>query len=436
MHENSKMSIVQMHYENTCSPSNWQALCSMASAKFKEEVHGALQKGVPITGAIVAFAHIFFIGADLGFAHADFGFMLRYRLLAAAFFAALAGMSLTAWGRKRWQTRNLGMLIIGLCGISVSNLTAMTGGSVSPYWTMIMLTFFGGTLMLRLSPFEAGIAYGTAILYHFANMLFYMHDNPQSPEFISSLFGILLAFIVSLIGNWYIRNLQLSEFRTRQSLAEANEKLKASVSELQYKRQQEQLRYLQKRLDLANDLHDAVGAKLSQIRVLAERTRIDDTRHLRTLSETVLENVRNFAHILKGEEEVADLKQQLSRLADSLRALGRYKVELRLPPHPIQLSDLALLNVDRILSEWTANVIRHAHATSLELIARQTSSHLLVFFVQDNTPFSWRGRAGRGGLKSIALRAQNIGAAVAVRPFQGGAIFVLRIPNRDRESSP
>jgi hypothetical protein len=116
-----------MHYENTCSLSNWQALCSMAPAKFKEEVHGALQKGVPITGAIVAFAHIFFIGADLGFAHADFGFMLRYRLLAAAFYVVLVAISLSPWGRKGRQIKTLGMIMIALCGISVSNLTAMTG---------------------------------------------------------------------------------------------------------------------------------------------------------------------------------------------------------------------------------------------------------------------------------------------------------------------
>ncbi len=399
----------------------------MAVASFDDELHKALQLGVPITAGIIAFAHIFFIGADLGFPAADFAFLLRYRLGGAAFYILLAALSLTPWGKKRRQVKILGMISIGFCGISVSNLTAMTGGSSSTYWTMIMLTFFGGTLMLRLSVGEAAIPYIAAIIYHLVNMLFYVGADPKSPEFITSVFGILLALIVSLIGNWYIRNLQRREFSTRQSLAEANAKLQQSVSELQYKRQQEQLRHLQSKIDLANDLHDSVGAKLSQIKVIAEHDRLEDTRHMRALAEAVLENVRNFAHILKGEERVATLHTQLVSIAKSLRALGRYEVALQLPDDEIRLSDITLLNIDRILSECTANAIRHAHASAFTLGARHKHGRLLVYFYQNSSPFTWRGKAERGGLKSIARRAENIDARVAMRAQTGGTLFVLRL---------
>ncbi|GAB4432519.1 MAG: hypothetical protein OHK0011_15400 [Turneriella sp.] len=402
----------------------------MSQAGFEGEIQRALQLGAPVSGVLIIFAHIFFIGADLGFAQANFGQLVRYRLASAVFFALLTALCFTRWGRRYRSIRSLSMAIICLCAVSVSNLTTMTGGSVSPYWTMIMLTYFGGTLILRLSPLEAGLAYGVAFAYHVANMLVVAGDNPQSPEFYTNIFGLLLALLVSLTGNWYIRNLQRSEYETRQSLAEANEKLQHSITELQYKRQQEQLRYLQNKLDLANDLHDSVGAKLSQIAVIADSDYIDDTRPLKGLSSSVLENVRNFAHILKGEERVATLKTQLTRLAESLRTLGRYEVTLAMPEDDIRLSDITLLNLDRILSEWTANAIRHARATQFALGVRSRRGRLTICFYQNRTPFSWRGKAERGGLRSIATRAQNINASVSVKPYKGGSLFVLRLkPN-------
>ncbi|MDW8307015.1 MAG: hypothetical protein RML34_08130 [Leptospiraceae bacterium] len=406
----------------------------MASAEdlpnFEGDIERALQLGAPVAAALVVFAHLFFIGADLGFPEADFGQLLRYRLAVSVLFMLLCGLCLTRWGKKYRNIRILSMVIVCLCAVSVSNLTTMTGGSKSPYWTMIILTYFGGTLLLRLSVLEAGIAYLAAYLYHIANMLFIAGDKVHSSEFFTNAFGVVLALFVSLTGNWYIRRLMQSEYETRKALAEANEKLQHSITELQYKRQQEQLRYLQNRLELANDLHDSVGAKLSQINVISEKEKIEDTRQLRALAASVLENVRNFAHILKGEEQVASLARQLEGISESLKSLGRYEVSLVLPQQEIRLSEIALLNIDRILSEWTANVIRHAQASALALGAREKGGHVTIWFFQNNTPLAWRGVAERGGLKSIAMRAQNINARVRARPFKNGTLFVLRLKSQ------
>lgn len=419
-----------MHYKRACKiATGFYSIPSMPATDlgFRAEIARTLQLGAPLVGALILFAHLLFIGADLGFPNANFHQLLYYRLTMSVVYTLLMALSLTRWGKRYPAIRNLSMLMICLCAISVSNLTTMTGGSSSPYWTMILLTYFGGTLILRLSVLEAGIAYTIAFFYHIVNMLYVAEDNPQSPEFYTNIFGILLALVVSLTGNWYIRLLQRREFEARQSLAEANEKLQQSVTELQYKRQQEQLRYLQNKLNLANDLHDAVGSKLAQIVVLAHHKRLDDTRPLQALSTSVLENVRNFAHILKGEEQVATLKRQLESLAHSLQALGRYEVQLVLPEHDIPLSDICLLNIERILSEVSANAIRHAQASQFTLGARTKAGQVTVFFYQNNTPFSWRGQAERGGLKNMATRAANIHAQVQIKSFKRGALFLLRL---------
>jgi signal transduction histidine kinase len=100
---------------------------------------------------------------------------------------------------------------------------------------------------------------------------------------------------------------------------------------------------------------------------------------------------------------------------------------LNIPDEDIRLSDITLLNLDRILSEWTANAIRHARATQFALGSRAKRQKVTVYFFQDRTPFTWRGKAERGGLRSIAQRADNIAASVAVRTHKGGALFVLSL---------
>jgi signal transduction histidine kinase len=406
----------------------------MRDPEFIAEIDASLIEGVPRACGLIAFAFTVFLPVDMSFAPDDIRPFILFRALIVLVALTVLFLSFTRWGRTHRIIRFLAYLVMTNCAIGVSWLTHMTGGSASPYWTMLMLTFFGGAMLLRFSIPEALILYGSHIAIY-ALILLYRGESPLSPTFITSVGGMLVALVVSITGQAYIRLLMYNEFKARRSLAAANARLEASITELQYKRQQEQLRYLQNKLDLANDLHDSVGAKLSQIAVIADSDRIDDTRALKALAASVLENVRNFAHILKGEERVATLNSQLSRLADSLRALGRYEVTLSLPESEIHLSDMALLNIERILSEWTANAIRHARATQFALGSRAKRQKVTVYFFQDRTPFTWRGKAERGGLRSIAQRANNIAASVAVRAHRGGALFVLRLKPQAKAAS-
>lgn len=399
----------------------------MPDQAFTAEIDASLIKGVPRASGLIAFAFVAFLPVDMSFAPADIRPFILFRAVIVIVALAVFFLSYTRWGRKHRPIHWLGYTVMTNCAIGVCWLTHMTGGSASAYWTMLMLTFFGGALLLRFSIAEAAILYGNHIAGYALILIYYRGESPLSPSFITSVGGLIVALIVSITGHAYIRLLMYNEFTSRQSLAAANARLEASVTELQYKRQQEQLRYLQNKLQLANDLHDSVGAKLSQVAVLAENESIVDTRQLRALAASVLENVRNFAHILKGEERIATLKGQLARLAQSLEALGRYEVTLALPHEEIQLSDITLLNIDRMLSEWTANAIRHAHATAFALGARERHSRVTLWFWQNRTPFLWRGKAERGGLKSIAMRAQNIDAKVSAKPHKGGALFLLRL---------
>ena len=399
----------------------------MERAPFLRQIDETLLKSLRYMGGVVVFGFILIGTVDFFFESTftawDF-ILFRARIVAVVFI--LTGLAFTRWAQHPLVMRFIGAGILSTACFGVSYLTYMTGGASSPYWSMMVLAFFGTTVLLRFSLGEAAIIYFAQWLIYNGVMYFTGTDFAR-PEFVTSSVAILLALVVSLVGNWQMRALELTKFNAQQALAVANEELKKSVSELAFKKEQAEVKFLQDKLWFAHDLHDTVGSQLAQMSLLAGKTDPRSTTHLAELAKGTLENVRNFAHVLKGEQRVDDLNSQLWKLEQSFRALGRYQVSYLAEAAPGRVSDLALLHVDRILSEWTANVIRHSGADRVAFGTRSRGDQVRIWFYQNAGGFTWRGDAERGGLRSIAMRAQNIGAAVTVRRRGKGAYFVLSV---------
>jgi len=398
----------------------------MQDTPFEAENAAKLARGVTVASALVIFAFFSFAFVDPFFHKANPQEFIFFRVIVITIALVVLMLSLSPLRALPWAIRLLGFLIVTDAGYGVSRLTLMTGGVQSPYWTMLMLTFFGGSMVLRFSALEAFLIYALQVAIYTFVML-NGGENFTHPAFLTSVGGISVALAVTVTGNWYIRKLERADFELRKSLANANEQLKRSVGELEYQNQQAALKHLQDKLWLAHDLHDTVGAQLSQICVIAESEKEIPRVHLGVLAHAVLENVRNFAHILKGEEAIDSLRVQLAKLNKGLIALGRYEISLYEPSEEIDLEALALLHIERILAEWTANIIRHSHARRIAFGARVQNRIILIWFFQDSPAFTWRGKATRGGLKGIGDRAQQIGAQTQIRSRQGGAFFLLRI---------
>ncbi len=399
----------------------------MERSPFLRQIDETLLKSLRYMGGVVVFGFILIGTVDFFFESPftawDF-ILFRARIVAVEII--LTGLAFTRWAQHPLVMRLIGAGILSTACFGVSYLTYMTGGANSPYWSMMVLAFFGTTVLLRFSLGEATIIYFLQWLIYNGVMYFTGTDFTR-PEFVTSSVAILLALVVSLVGNWQMRALELTKFNAQQALAVANEELKKSVSELAFKKEQAEVKFLQDKLWFAHDLHDTVGSQLAQMSLLAGKTDPRSTTHLAELAKGTLENVRNFAHVLKGEQRVDDLNSQLWKLEQSFRALGRYQVSYVAETAPGRVSDLALLHVDRILSEWTANVIRHSGADRVAFGTRSRGDLVRIWFYQNAGGFTWRGDAERGGLRSIAMRAQNIGAAVTVRRRGSGAYFVLSV---------
>jgi hypothetical protein len=81
----------------------------MAPAGFTQEIHRALQKGVPAAGVLVIFAHIFFIGADLGFPGIYLPDFIRHRLVCRCNHGDSHGAFADALGAKPASDQNSGL---------------------------------------------------------------------------------------------------------------------------------------------------------------------------------------------------------------------------------------------------------------------------------------------------------------------------------------
>lgn len=394
---------------------------------FLKHLDENLYKSLRPGGLTLVSGFTMFLGVDMFFKTRytfwDFAFFRGCTIAVILLFTAL---SLTQWARHPAMMRFIAAGMHLTACYAVSYLTYMTGGASSPYWTMMVLAFFGSTVLFRVSMRETLVVYVTQWLIYNA-VMWYTGTDYTRPEFVTSSIAIFLSMVVSLVGTGQMRTLEKNAFTAQQALARANDELEKSVSELAFKKEQAEVKFLQDKLWFAHDLHDTVGSQLAQMSVLAGKTDERSTTHLAELAKGTLENVRNFAHVLKGEQRVDDLNGQLWKLEQSLRALGRYKVKYTAEETPARISDLALLHVDRILSEWTANVIRHSGANSVAFGSHSRPNYVRIWFYQNAGGFSWRGQAEKGGLRSIALRAQNIDAGVTVRRRGTGAYFVMTV---------
>lgn len=405
----------------------------MQNATFEAEIALKIARGVSVASALVIFAFFSFAFVDPFFHKANPQEFIFFRVIVITIALAVLMLSVSPLRALPWVMRLLGFLIVTDAGYGVSRLTLMTGGVQSPYWTMLMLTFFGGSMVLRFSALEAFFIYALQVVIY-AFVMLNGGESSTHPAFLTSVGGITVALAVTVTGNWYIRKLERVDFELRKSLAVANERLQRSVGELEYQNQQTELKHLQDKLWLAHDLHDTVGAQLSQICVIVENDREIPRVHLGVLAHAALENVRNFAHILKGEEKIYSLRAQLLKVKQSFVALGRYEISFDEPLEEITIEAFSLLHIERILAEWTANIIRHSHARRIAFGVRERREVILLWFFQDRPAFTWRGVAERGGLKGIAERARQIGAQAQIRSHREGALFLLRIKNKQGDN--
>ncbi len=207
-------------------------------------------------------------------------------------------------------------------------------------------------------------------------------------------------------------------------------------------RQQEALE--KERARIARDIHDQVGASLTQVALLGELVESDKDspddvqEHAQQISQTARETTRALDEIVwtvnPQNDTLEGLVNYICKNAQDYLAVAGVSYRFDIPP---QLPARAIApevrhNVFLASKEAVTNVVRHAKASSAWLRLRLEPSSFTLE-VEDNG----RGLAGldpeaaqrRNGLKNMRKRMEDVGGSFSIGPGgEGGALVCLKVP--------
>jgi ligand-binding sensor domain-containing protein/anti-sigma regulatory factor (Ser/Thr protein kinase) len=197
------------------------------------------------------------------------------------------------------------------------------------------------------------------------------------------------------------------------------------------------------RMAIATDLHDDIGATLSQIAILSEVARVggegapgakdEPLGKIAALSRELVDTMSDIVWSIRPEPDgTASLVRRMREFALDVLASRDIAFELRAPGEEAVLGLQARRQLLLIYKECIHNAVRHSGCTwtIAELKMRDGEA---VLRVEDNgrgfdpgAPPQGRGGTGIAGMKR---RAQSVGGSVEVQSVPGGGCTVIaRIP--------
>jgi signal transduction histidine kinase len=223
----------------------------------------------------------------------------------------------------------------------------------------------------------------------------------------------------------------------------------ATVRYVSFRRLQQQLRILQQqaavqkeRARIAKDIHDDLGASLTQIAYLGELAQLN--RHepekveerISNMSTTARQAVKSLDEIVWAvnprNDTLAHLIDYINQFAFGYLRLAGIRVRLDFPDHIPQRELSADLrhNIFLTVKEALHNVVKHANATEVRLSASVTEQALEIGVEDNGSGFVCEPvDALADGLRNMRQRMSDIGGECRVESQSGsGTKVILRLP--------
>jgi signal transduction histidine kinase len=214
--------------------------------------------------------------------------------------------------------------------------------------------------------------------------------------------------------------------------------------QLETLRQHEALEHERGRI--ARDLHDQLGANLTQVALLAEMAESDKDLpnevedHAKQISQTARETTKALDEIVwavnPSNDTLEGLVNYSGKYAQEYFALAglRYRVDI-----PSELPDITLPpevrhNVFLAFKESVNNVVKHAQATEAHVRLRLDSDNFALE-IEDNGkgPAGAEQKTGRNGLRNMRKRMEDVGGNFTLSPApEKGSLVRLSAPIKNR----
>lgn len=193
---------------------------------------------------------------------------------------------------------------------------------------------------------------------------------------------------------------------------------------------------------IATDLHDDVGASLSQIAILSEvlRDRIasDDPRQtdpitrIAGISRELIDSMSDIVWAISPRyDRLLDLTRRMREFAEQMLVPRELELDFHTNiPEDLRAGADVRRQVYLIFKECIHNIVRHARCSRVTVRATVEDGVLLLAVTDDGCGFE--GRASDGsGLRSIEMRTKNLGGDCRMESHPGlGTSIRISIPAR------
>jgi signal transduction histidine kinase len=201
------------------------------------------------------------------------------------------------------------------------------------------------------------------------------------------------------------------------------------------------------RTAIATDLHDDIGASLSQIAILSEVARVGANSHtpareplekIATLARELVDSMGDIVWSIRTEPHgLESLVRRMREFAIDLLATQGIDFQLQAPltGADVELSLHVRRQLFLIFKECIHNIARHAHCTTVVAELMKLDREL-VLTVQDNgrglnpgeRPPGWNGGTG---IPSMRRRAESLGGRLEITSAScGGCSVSIYVPAR------
>lgn len=310
----------------------------------------------------------------------------------------------------------LNLLVMAILAILIFWPEAET--AFNPY-PLLIFTIIAGKTVYRLSTREA-VAIG-AVLLGGALMYSIVGDWGLTPLFIL-LYGLLVSAALVFFKKSYVLEEELQE-RNEALLSEYRKMKRRLLTDEQAARQEE-------RTQIARDIHDSVGHKLTALLMQLEVTRLqaegedaEQLQDLKLLAKESLEETRNAVKALKRDETGG--VTAIIGLIRKLEAESFLRIQFSIKHGALSapLGNDQMVIVYRGVQEALTNIMRHSQAREAEIVFEMPGGSVFRFIVSNKTLETTAFHEGFG-LASMRERIEQAGGEFKAGPENG--LFIVK----------
>jgi signal transduction histidine kinase len=196
----------------------------------------------------------------------------------------------------------------------------------------------------------------------------------------------------------------------------------------------------QERLRIAHDIHDDLGARVTQISLLSamsqentsfpEKARADFDKVSKMSRELVSALYETVWAVNPENDNLETLGNYLCQMVKQLceQTALRCRFHVQDLPHEVQVSSQTRHNISLAVKEAVHNIIKHARASEVTIRMAFTDGFLEVSVHDDGAGFQLAENIPGNGLSNMRSRLQNIGGSCRVETGPGkGTTIRLRL---------